>query len=99
MLEVGGLVALHDYSRTFPGVIWAVQRFLKENLNYNIVAEADSLVVLKKTAPSLLPEVGKIDRIVAEIIEVSFHWRRSIVKRFHGDTAVPKLRQLSKPAK
>jgi predicted O-methyltransferase YrrM len=82
MLEVGGLVALHDHNPCFPGVIWAVRYLLKKQPNYAKVADAETLVVLKKTAPSAFPEVSGTDRILPATADVRIRWRRSISKRF-----------------
>lgn len=62
LLEVGGVVCLHDYGPRFPGVIWATDRFLAHHPNYERVAGADTLVVLKKHTQSIRPEVNGIDR-------------------------------------
>ena len=64
------------------GVIWAVRYFLKKHPNYAKVADAETLIVLKKTAPSAFPEVSGTDRILAATADVRIRWRRSISKRF-----------------
>lgn len=89
MLEPGGLVALHDYKPKFRGVIWAVERFLGRHKNYEKIVHVDSLVVLRKTAPSCGTEVGVYDLALGEIMNVLLRFRMSIEKRLSapGPTA------------
>jgi hypothetical protein len=81
LLDVGGLVALHDHCAKFPGVIWAVRHFLSRQGNYTLVGQAGSLVVLKKIAPSKSPEVSLLDRFMAGLVAIPLHWRRMLQKR------------------
>jgi predicted O-methyltransferase YrrM len=67
LLNVGGLICLHDYSPRFPGVVWAVDRFLRRNANYERVGLAGSLLALRKTAVSQRPEVTRADELFALI--------------------------------
>jgi hypothetical protein len=81
MLETGGLVALHDHGPKFPGVVWAVAWFLRKQPNYTKVAEAETLVILRKNATSPIPEVSEFDLRLARALQLPLKWRRSIRKR------------------
>ncbi|MFC5067317.1 class I SAM-dependent methyltransferase [Flaviflagellibacter deserti] len=81
LLDVGGIVALHDHSKRFPGVLWSVRRFLKVNKNYEKIAETGALVILRKTASSPRPEVTSMDILLAALMKVPLNWKRSFDRR------------------
>lgn len=81
LLEVGGHVCLHDYKPKFRGVIWATERFLRRYPNYERVRMVDSLVILRKTAPSRQPEVTSADIAIGAGLEALHRWRWSLDKR------------------
>jgi predicted O-methyltransferase YrrM len=81
LLEPGGLVALHDHNDKFPGVVWATGRFLRKHPNYEKIAHADSLVILRKNAASPVPEVPEFDLRLARWMVAPLRWRRSLRKR------------------
>jgi predicted O-methyltransferase YrrM len=81
MLEPGGLVALHDYHPKFRGVIWAVERFLRRHPGYEKIAHVDSMVILRKNAPSDGTEVSAWDIALGGIMNVLLRFRASIEKR------------------
>jgi predicted O-methyltransferase YrrM len=81
MLEVGGLVALHDYRPKFRGVIWAVERFLRQHSNYEKIARVEGLVILRKTAMSEVSEVTAFDIALADLMKVPLKWLWSVEKR------------------
>lgn len=81
MLTVGGLVALHDHKPKFRGVMWATARFLRHNPHFERVAQADSLVILRKTRAAERPEVSAADITVAAIVQPLLRVRHSLEKR------------------
>ena len=50
LVNVGGIICLHDYSARFLGVQMAVNHFLRRNRNYQRIALAGSLLALRKSA-------------------------------------------------
>lgn len=89
MLEVGGYVCLHDYKPKFRGVIWATERFLRKHPNYRKIAQADSLVVLRKETQSSSPEVSSLDVMLGAGLEALHRWSWSLNKRFRGAANKP----------
>lgn len=81
LLEIDGLVALHDYGPKFPGVVWAADRFLRKHTNYERMVLAETLLILRKTAPSATPEVTDFDISLGRALEAPFRWKRSFYKR------------------
>lgn len=65
LVNVGGIICLHDYSPRFPGVTKAVDRFLSRNPNYERIGLAGSLLALRKTAMASRPEVSRADELYA----------------------------------
>jgi hypothetical protein len=58
-LELGGLVAFHDYADYFPGVrAWVDQ--LKMSGAYALVDRVESMVIMEKTRSLPLPPIGEI---------------------------------------
>jgi hypothetical protein len=53
-LFLGGTLACHDYTETYPGVRWAVDNLI-ETGTYQLVERVESLVVLRKRADCLVP--------------------------------------------
>lgn len=62
LLRPGGVVCLHDYGPSFPGVIRAVDRFLDRHPPYERIGQEGTLLALRKTAPCPQPEVSWTDR-------------------------------------
>ena len=77
LVNVGGLVCLHDYSSRFLGVRLSVNHFLRRYWNYERVAQAGSLLVLRKTALSKRPEVTRFDELYASAWHFVLNLRRS----------------------
>ncbi len=80
MLQLNGFVCLHDYRSNFPGVIWAVEYFLRKNSNYKKVSHADSLVILQKISDGK-PEVSWYDLLSGEAIHKMMTLKKSIKKK------------------
>jgi predicted O-methyltransferase YrrM len=81
MLEPGGLVCLHDYTPRMPGVVRAVDRFLARHSNYQIDHRADTLLVIRKSAPSRTREVTTWDHVRAHAINTYHQLARGLTKR------------------
>lgn len=85
MLEVGGIVAFHDYgTEKFPGVTWAVDRFLAHHKNYQVLEVGGVTLVARKTTESIGPEPSILDRALALVVDVLLKWRRSFRRRLHS---------------
>ena len=82
LLDVGGYVCLHDHRRKFRGVIWATARFRKLYPNYRLVAQVDTLVILRKEAESRRPEVRAIDVFLGRPLQRIHRLQWSLDKRF-----------------
>lgn len=88
LLDVGGLVCLHDYRRKFRGVAWATETFLRRNPNYTRVSMTESLVILRKDAPSATPEISRADLVAAAALQHVHRLQWSLDKRF-GRSGLP----------
>lgn len=85
LLQVDGIVCLHDYANPkFPGVTWAVNRFMRANPNYSRVSQSDSLLILRKTSHGKA-EISWIDLINGQIANKWFKLLASLNKRFGLD--------------
>ena len=60
-ISKGGYVCFHDDRPKFPGVGWAIRRFLKKNNNFNLVSKVDSLVIVQKKVDSPAINISKFD--------------------------------------
>lgn len=80
MLQVNGFVCLHDYRPNFPGVIWAIEYFLKKNQNYTRIAHVDSLVILQKNSAGK-PEADWLDLLAGEAIQKWMTLKNSVKKK------------------
>mgnify|MGYP003643023823 CR=1 FL=1 len=82
LLNVGGIVCLHDYYRVHIDVMIAADDFLKRNPNYKLVELCDTLLVIRKESESTKPEVGAFNIMKAQLMTPFMQLRRSILKRF-----------------
>lgn len=80
LLNVDGLVCLHDYTPKFPGVMLAVDRFLARNANYEIAGQAESLLAIRKTAESNRPEVSLTDSAYGLVMSLPLAMERKLRK-------------------
>lgn len=80
LLSPGGVVCFHDYTPRHRGVWLAVNRLLAKHPNYEAVAQADSLLVVRKTAASITPEVTSSDELFALAwylpLQIERKWQR-----------------------
>lgn len=79
-LNVGGTVCLHDFTPVHRGVFLAINRLLSGWSNYEILGQADSLLALRKRAPSTVPEITAADEWYATMmylpLQVERKWSR-----------------------
>lgn len=80
MLNVGGVVCLHDYGSRFPGVAWAGDKFLQKYPNYKVIEHTGTLFVLKKSAEGS-SEVSWLDILHADIVRKLYIFKKSFRKR------------------
>ena len=76
LLRPGGLVCLHDYHPTFPGVMRSVDRFLGKHQNYRRLNQVQGMLALRKTAASTRTEITLADRTWATLWSLPLKWRR-----------------------
>jgi predicted O-methyltransferase YrrM len=80
LLAVGGVVCFHDVTPQHRGVWLAVNRFLERHANYERVAQADSLLVVRKTAASPTLEITPADELYALAwylpLQIERKWQR-----------------------
>jgi len=81
LLSVGGRVCFHDYAPRCPGVVMAVDHFLKGWSNYQRESLAGSLLVLEKTAESVVPEITGGDLLRANVWSPWLQLQASLRKR------------------
>jgi len=80
LLNVGGIICLHDYVPKFPGVKLSVDRFLAGHSHFQVVGQADSLIALQKVSAGSQPEVSKLDRAFALAMHLPLLTRRKLDK-------------------
>lgn len=81
MLAEGGFICFHDRRANFPGVGWAISRFLRSNANFQEVASARSLAVVRKTGEGRNPVVTPADLKAAWSVQPRLRLLRSVRKR------------------
>lgn len=82
LLEVGGIVCFHDYADKFPGVMNAVDRFLRRYPEYRILTRIESLLVVQKNAAGSRREISAWDRVRARLMNIRHQLDESLRKRF-----------------
>jgi hypothetical protein len=81
LLNEGGTIDLHDDSQKFPGVGWAISRFLNQNTAFTYVSTTGSMTILRKNGPSTGHTITSRDLLAARVVQIAFRWRRSLRKR------------------
>ena len=84
LLQSGGLVCLHNYEPRFKGVVAAVDRFLHQHRNYDLIARENRLVVIRKTSLSDTQEISRWDRIYARAVNILHQIEAAFSKRIRG---------------
>lgn len=87
MLDVGGLLCLHDFAANHPGVVWAASRFMRRNPStFSVVTQADSLLILRRVAPGG-GAVSPLDLGLAGLVGLMHAGRSGLRKRFASRAA------------
>ncbi len=81
LLAVGGSIGLHDDSDSFPGVGWAIERFLERTPGFEKVSQTETMTIVRKTGPAKAPAVTSWDLLVAKLTQYRRKYARSIRKR------------------
>lgn len=81
LVNVGGLICVHDYAPRQKGVMLAVNRFLRHYPNYKQEALVNSLLVLRKQAASRSKEISRADCLWALAVSPWLQLERSLAKR------------------
>jgi len=84
LVRPGGFVCLHDRSEKFPGVGWAIDRYLANNPDVRFVEQAGTLVALEKSGSGRSRGVTSADLRAARGAQFVRKWKRSISKRLPG---------------
>ena len=81
LLQVGGIVCLHDCSAKYPGVLAAADRFLSLHPNYEVVEQVSSLRIVRKTGIASRQEAGVLERVRARLLGVAYQVQAGLKKR------------------
>ena len=85
LLNENGVICFHDYLPKFKGVMWSADRFLRRwKGHYERIEQVDSLLMIRKTGSSPVPEIGASDLLWASCWAPLLQLRRNIGKRL-GD--------------
>ena len=76
----GGILCLHDYSPSFPGVRLSVDRFLVRNPHYERLAAAGSLLAIRKLREGPTAEITPLDRAYSMMWHLPLQARRKLDK-------------------
>ena len=82
LLETGGKAAIHDYHENTPGVMLAVDIFLRRNPNYRRKQLKDRLLLLEKTSESTRCEVSNLNLLFASLYSNILHNKQSLKKKW-----------------
>lgn len=80
-VNVGGVIALHDYTPQIRAVQSAANHFLSRNANYRRVQLVDSLLILEKTGPDGPRGVRLMPGVAASVLHPLFQFENSVRKR------------------
>lgn len=81
LLNVGGIVCLHDYGLDHSGVKLAVDRFCKSHPHFSKVGQAGSLVAFQKVGVASRPEVSLADETYAFCWSWTLEVERKLARR------------------
>lgn len=80
MLNINGILCLHNYSTMSRSVWIACHRFLKKHKNYRIEKHVGNLLVIRKTGKSNFKEISFSDHLYAlafsPLLHLDYHIRR-----------------------
>ena len=80
LVRENGTICLHDYSGHFPGVIWAIDRFLAKNPNFKVLDRVGSMIALKKLGKGRTPTVTSYDMRAARFAQWCFRRKRQFLR-------------------
>lgn len=80
LLNVGGLICLHDYHPNHRGIMMAAERFLRKYPNYERESLAGTLLTIRKREESKEAEIETIDLIWANLWSLFFQLKRNFDK-------------------
>ena len=81
LVNVGGIICVHDYNKEQMGVMLAVDRFLRIHPNYQREALISSLLVIRKQAASCSKEISRADYLWALAMSPWLQLKKSLAKR------------------
>ena len=81
LVNVGGIICMHDYNPQQRGVMLAVDRFLRKHSNYQREALISNLLVLRKHAASRSKEISSADGLWALALSPWLQLKKSLAKR------------------
>ena len=81
LVNVGGIICVHDYNLNQRGVMLAVDRFLRKHPNYHREALIGTLLVLRKQAASRSKEITRADGLWALALSPWLQLKKSLAKR------------------
>jgi len=81
LLNVGGVMALHDYLPVMPGVRWAADHFLRHNPNYKPVGLVHSLLLIEKVSADRGGAIKIMSGLQAAIVHGWLQISASVRKR------------------
>lgn len=80
-VEIGGIIALHDYTPQIRAVQAAADHFLARNRNYRRIDLIDSLLIIEKYSPDGTRGVRLMSGIAAAVLHPLFQLENSLRKR------------------
>ncbi len=80
-LNRNGLLIIHDYCISFPGVKIAMDTFIKRYSNYEVVSNVNTLLVLRKKSITNVKEIKILDIFLSNIFSFILQTFVSIKKR------------------
>lgn len=81
LLKRNGLLVVHDYSTSFPGVKIALDIFIRRCTNYEVISNVNTLLVLRKKSSTNVKEIKTLDIFLAYIFSFLLQNYASIKKR------------------
>jgi UDP-2,3-diacylglucosamine pyrophosphatase LpxH len=81
LLKPGGVACIHDYNDRHEGVKLSVDRFLRKYPNYRREQLVGSLMILRKSGPSLAKEVAFADSLWASAFAPFLQLKINLRKR------------------
>lgn len=84
-LKAGGLLLIHDYSKSFKGIHSATNNFLNRYTNYEVLSHVDCLIILRKKSISNSIEISPLTLLSAHFRNLMDQVLNSLRKRFSSN--------------